>query len=154
MNEPELPGWLLGLFPIIWLAGFAGLWIGIAFLLSRLGGWSVLANRYPARQPFAGEIHRGCSGRLGIVNYKSTLALGAGEQGLYLSVPRIFAFGHPPLLIPWSDVRATRDKILWAEIVRFELGQAPATKLQVHRRFADKLEASAGGHLLIAPKAG
>ena len=153
MNADQPPSWLFALMPVLGLLGFAGMWVGITFLLSRVGGWNVLAGRYLAQQPFAGELQRGCSGRLGFVNYNKCLSLGSNEQGLYLSVPRIFAFAHPPLFIPWSDIRATRDKILWAEIVRFELGSAPATKLQVHRKFIDKLEAAARGHLLIAPKA-
>ena len=153
MLAQALPDWLSALTPVIWLAGFALFWIIIIAGLSRFGGWHVLASRYRARQPFSGEVLRGCSGRLGFVNYNRCLWLGANEQGLYLSVPRLFAFAHPPLFIPWSDIRATRDKILWAEIVRFELGAEPATKLQVHRRFVDKLEPAARGHLSIAPRA-
>jgi len=154
MLAHAIPGWFFALMPVIWLTGFAALWAVVIVTLSRVGGWHVLARRYTARQPFTGQLHRGCSGRLGFVNYNKCLSLGASEQGLYLSVPRFFAFAHPPLLIPWSDIRATRDKVLWAEIVRFELGVAPATKLQVHRSFIDKLEPSAHGHLLIEPKAG
>jgi hypothetical protein len=153
MTADQPTSWLLALMPALGLIGFVGVWVGITFLLSRIGGWNVLAGRYLAQHPFSGQVHSWCSGRLGFVNYNNCLSLGANEQGLYLSVPRIFAFAHPPLFIPWSDIRAQRDKILWAQIVRFELGTAPATKLQVPRRFADKLESAARGHLLIAPKA-
>jgi hypothetical protein len=149
-----LPGWLLFLFPVVWLTGFVLLGSAIIFALSRAGGWHVLAGKYRAQQPFAGELHRGCSGRLGFVSYKGCLTLGASERGLYLAVPRLLAFAHPPLFIPWSDVRAQREKMLWAEIVRFELGTAPATRLQVQRQLADKIVPAARGHLLIAPRAG
>src|SRR5688572_3377228 len=117
MSSDAPPSWLLALIPVGFLIGFPLLWAAVVFLLSRMSGWSTLARTYGAREPFAGTLQRRCSGTLGIVGYNKCLALGANELGLHISVPRIFAIGHPALFVPWSEIRASRKKQLWVPTV-------------------------------------
>ena len=89
----------------------------------------------------------GPSGSSSVRCSNKCLALGANEQGLHISVPRIFAIGHPALFVPWSEIRASRKKQLWVPTVGFELGEASPIGLRMHQRFADGLESSARGQL-------
>lgn len=146
------PPWLLALIPVAFLVGFPLMWMAVMFLLSQIGGWSTLARRYRATQPFAGNTQRGCSANVGMVGYNKTLIVGANELGLHLAVPKIFAFKHPALFIPWTEIRARRGKVLFIPTVNFEIGQQPMVTLRMHRRFADPLEVSARGQLTIAPE--
>ena len=152
MSTEAPPDWLFALIPAVWLVGFPLLWLSVMFLLSRISGWSTLAHTYKEQQPFAGEVQRRCSGTLGFVGYNKSLVLGANEQGLHISVPKIFVFGHPALFVPWSDVRASRKRRFLIPTVGFELGRAPSITLRVHRRFSDKLESDARENLRIAPE--
>jgi hypothetical protein len=150
MSSDAPPDWLLALIPLGFLIGFPLMWASVMFLLSRIGGWSTLARRYRAEQPFTGQRFPYCSGTLGMVGYNKVLVLGVDERGLHIAVPKIFAIGHPALLVPWSQVKASRKHKLWVPTVGFELGASPAITLRMHRRFADKIEAAAGTHLHVA----
>lgn len=152
MSPDAPPDWLLALIPIGFLIGFPLLWASVMFLLSRLSGWSTLARRYKAEQPFMGQRFPYCSGTLGFVGYNKSLVLGADERGLHIAVPKIFAFGHPALLVPWGHIKASRKRKLWMQTVGFELGASPAITLRMHRQFADKIEAAARGHLHVTPE--
>lgn len=152
MSTDAPPDWLLALIPLSFLIGFPLIWVSVVFLLSRLSGWSKLAQTYREQQPFVGQLHRRCSATLGLVGYNKTLVLGANEHGLHLAVPRIFALGHPPLFVPWADVEAERGKTLWVQTVGLRLGKTQPVTLKMQRRFADPLEAASQGHLRIAPE--
>lgn len=140
--------WLLALIPLGFLIGFPLFWIAIVLLLSRLSGWHRLSERYRAHAPFAGETQSGCHGMLGRVSYRGTLTLGANDMGLYLAVMKIFATGHPPLFIPWTDIRARRARLLFIPVVTLAIG-SPPTELRVHRKFSEPLERAANGRLAI-----
>ena len=117
MNEPQpLPLWFLPLFPVI----FAGMWMLTIGLIAEVGGWAELARLYPeptgmkrtAIRSFgmtSAGLRRGWFPLP--VNYSNVLAIVVGPEGLHLRVWKIFAFRHPPLLIPWTQVE------------RFEAGQ-------------------------------
>lgn len=117
MNEPQtLPLWFLPLFPIL----FVGFWMLVIGLLAELGGWRELGQLYPEPQGIeraavrsfrmtSVELRRGWFPLP--VNYANVISMVVGAEGLHLRVWKIFAFRHPPLLIPWTQVE------------RFEAGQ-------------------------------
>jgi hypothetical protein len=103
--------------PFIFLVAFPLMWIGISFLISRIGGWSSLAKHYRDDQVrdlthLAEEVtwYRMRSVSMGISNYSSCVTLGASKTGLRLSVMFLFRVGHPPLFIPWSEFHSVRKK--------------------------------------------
>jgi hypothetical protein len=83
---------------------FVGFWMGVCWLLALVGGWRALAGRYrvdgepraPTRRTF---------GMLGLVSYNGVLDVAASNSGLDLRVMSLFRAGHPPLRIPWTDIR-------------------------------------------------
>ncbi len=123
------------LFPIF----FIGLWVMVCLLLSTIGGWSRLAEHYRSPTDFTGNKWQFQSGRLGVVNYKSCLTLGTNDAGLYLAVFPFFRMGHPPLLIPWPDIRATESQDWLFSYRDFTFTKAPTIKLRVLRSIGNKI---------------
>jgi hypothetical protein len=110
MDEPQqLPLWFLPLFPVI----FIGFWMLVVGLLAELGGWRNLGQLYPAPRGIQPEPIRSfgmtsADLRRGWfplpVSYGNVIAVGVGAEGLHLRVWKLFAFRHPPLLVPWTQV--------------------------------------------------
>jgi len=96
------------LFPVF----FVGLWSGVTFLMSRLSGWSSLADSYRAGATRAGLAITGSAllNHFGFpVSYSGVLYVGVGAEGVELSLWRIFALGSPPLTIPWGHLAECRS---------------------------------------------
>ena len=52
-----------------------------------------------------------------LANYNNVLTLGASQEGLYLAAMPFFRFMHPPLLVPWSNIKVRRSKGLFFEYI-------------------------------------
>jgi len=135
VNRSVLPVLLIPLF----LLCFGGFWCFVTLLLSRLGGWARLAERFPGPEQPEGKRFRSQSGRLGMVNYNRCLTIYVSKAGLYLSMTPIFRVGHRPMLIPWKEIHDVEtQKILWAEFVSFQIGSPPITKLRLSKPMFDE----------------
>lgn len=135
MNRPEF-----------FLVAFVGLWIGISFIVSRIGGWATLATFYRLSGSFNGECWRFQSGGLRWkMGYNNCLTVGVNPAGLYLSVFFLFRFGHPNLLIPWAEISATLSKRGFLSIyTEFKFRKAPMIPFRVNERLAQRIIESAG----------
>jgi len=105
-SEIQLMAGIIVGFPIL----FIGIWSGVCYLLATVGGWQKLATKYETEkttvieQKFTDE-----NGRFGFTNYKFTLTVGFSPAGLYIANNPFFRIGHPPLLIPWTNVKIVPD---------------------------------------------
>lgn len=135
------PSVFAAIFPIYFLC----LWFLVAATISFVGGWFSLAKLYRTRVPFNEAKWRMQSGRMRwLANYNNVLTLGVSPQGLYLASMFLFRFMHPPLLVPWSEIKVRR-KNGWAfETVIFTLGHELAIPLRIREKLASKLRESAG----------
>lgn len=123
------------------------LWLLVAAVISYIGGWTTLAKRFRFTTPFRGEKWSCRSGHMRwIAGYGNCLTLGCNQQGLYLAIMPLFAFRHPPLLIPWDEIKISRTRIVFFRYVRFGLGRELDIPLYVHARLADKLRRAAAMH--------
>lgn len=119
----------------------------VSAVISFIGGWTTLAKRFRLGQPFVGEKWRGQSAQMRwIAGYGNCLTLGCSPQGLYLAIMPLFRFRHPPLLIPWDEVKISRARILFFQYVRFGLGRDLDVPLYLRPRLADRLQRAAGNH--------
>ena len=57
-----------------------------------------------------------------------------------------FRFMHPPLLVPWSEIRVRRKKGWVFEYVTFAMGHELAIPLRIRGKLAAKLRESAGSY--------
>jgi hypothetical protein len=137
------PSVFVAIFPIYLLS----LSCLVGATISFVGGWCSLAKVYRTRVPFNGAKWGMQSGRMrGLANYNNVLTLGASQQGLYLASMFIFRFMHPPLLVPWSDIKVRRSKGWLFEYVILTMGHELAIPLRIREKLAAKLRESAGDY--------
>jgi hypothetical protein len=121
------------------------LWLLVAAGVSLIGGWFSLAKVYRTRATFNGAKRRMQSGRMGwLANYNNVLTMGASQQGLYLASMFLFRFMHPPLLVPWNEIKVRRSTGWVFEYVTFTMGRDLAIPLRIRGKLAAKLRESAG----------
>jgi len=133
------------LFVAIFPVYFFTLWLLIGAIISFIGGWFSLAKAYRTRVPFDGAKLRGQSGRMRwLTNYNNVLTMGASQQGLYLASMFLFRFMHPPLLVPWSEIKVRRNKGWIFEYVTFRMGHELAIPLRIRGKLAARLREAAG----------
>ena len=102
---------LLLLIPVFFVVFGGCLAAAIMSLLSFVGGWRALAGRFPAPSGLVeGKLFAWQSARVGMVNYNNVLRVRVSAQGLYLACPFPFSFMHPPLLIPWPQIKTLQQK--------------------------------------------
>jgi hypothetical protein len=124
---------------------FLCLWFLVASVVSFVGGWFSLARLYRTRVPFIGSKWREQSGQMRcLTNYNRVLTLGTSQEGLYLASMFLFRFMHPPLLIPWSEIKVRRKKGWAFEYVIFTMGHELAIPLRIREKLAAKLRDSTG----------
>jgi hypothetical protein len=92
---------------------FVAGWLAVCALLSRISGWSRLAEQFRTDAPVSGEQFRFASGSMGSrlfpANYKSCLSVAVSPAGLRLSLQFPFRFMSPPLFIPWTEVESVEE---------------------------------------------
>jgi hypothetical protein len=95
--------------------------------------------------PFNGAKWRMQSGQMRwLANYNNVLTIGASPEGLYLASMFLFRFMHPPLLVPWSEIKVRRKKGWVFEYVIFTMGHELAIPLRIRVKLAERLRESAG----------
>jgi hypothetical protein len=113
MDEPQsLPLWAIPLM----LLGFAGFWTLIVGLIGMIGGWTGLGALFreppdaprPTAQAFS-MSSLDLRGPIGLpMNYNNCVIVALGDVGIHLRTWLPFRFGHPPLLIPWSEIESAQ----------------------------------------------
>lgn len=117
----DSPIWLplaivLGFFVV-----FPLFWSGIVLLIGQLSGWTSLGTQFRARTPVAGQQVTGM--RVGWASYNNVARVEATPEGLGIDVFVLFRPGHPPLRLPWSEVRFDgRHQFLFLKQVHLRLG--------------------------------
>ena len=130
-NNSAPPTVMVVLFPFF----FVGMWCAICLTLSKMGGWRRLAESFPARDQPSGKRFFMQGGKVGQVTYRGCLTLYTSPRGLYLSVWLLFRLGHPPVFIPWGDIRnAKTHQFLWTESVVFDVGSPSVATLQLPKK--------------------
>jgi hypothetical protein len=129
MNNQISPVFFLVLLPL-----FPVLWYFVGLKLSRIGGWQKLAEVYPARTPPSGQKFN-TYGAVGKVRYKGCLYVFVSRDGLFVSVMALFSIGHKPLFLPWSVIHNKQSKkILWHEMVEFDIGYPCIATMQLPKK--------------------
>jgi hypothetical protein len=135
------PSILAVILPIYFLL----LWLLVGATISFVGGWHSLAKVYRTPTDFSGPKWGMQSGQMRwLANYNNVLTIGASQEGLYLASMFLFRFMHPPLLVPWSEIKVRRKQGWVFEFVTFMLGHELAIPLRVRGKLAVKLRESAG----------
>lgn len=150
----------LGLWEWVFLVGV--LIVGVLFLGSRASGWHRLAKHYPHRNGFHAEWISmpdffGREGRGGMaVDFNNgqtdAIKVGVDDEGLYLSMSIPFRFFHPPIFVPWSDVRSVGQGPPWSDKIseiRFTFALCPDVPLDVDLEVAGEIQKRAKGRWTV-----
>lgn len=106
-----------------------------------MSGWLKLAGRSRKQSdphgdlstagPFPYTVHMRFWG-----SYNSVIRLAAAADALYVSVLFLFRPGHPPLRIPWNEIRIGKTKLLWQSFIVLTLGNEERIPMRISRRMA------------------
>jgi len=133
-------------FPVIFPIFFVVLWCFVGLLVSRVSGWATLSRRFRLETSFTGSTWTWQHARMRYATgYNGCLTVGADPSGLYLSMMFFFRIGHPPLLLPWSEVSVRkRGKMLFVRYVELSLGREEQIPFRINGSLADRIQAAAG----------
>lgn len=128
----ELLNYMPLLFPVFW--------VFIAMLISRISGWSTLAEVYSYDGSFEGKRWRFVSARMRwMVGYNNALTIGSNSKGLYLATFVLLRPGHRDLFIPWHDIstRILRGKLM--TYTEFRFARVPSLFIRLPQRIAENV---------------
>ncbi len=127
------------------LAFFPILWVVVGVLISRIGGWGALAERFRYSGKFPGQRWRGQSAQMRLIgNYGNCLTVGANRDGLYLATLFVFRSGHPALMIPWTEISVVGKRAFFWRYVELRLGHDLSIPFRISESLATRLRAAAG----------
>jgi hypothetical protein len=133
--------------PSLVIVFFIAFWCFVTFLISVITGWHSLAQRFRYTDDFDGETwgFRSAYTRF-FSHYGSCLKFGANSSGLYMSIFPLFRPGHPPLLIPWSEVTVIQGEtgFLFFKRRKLLLGREEPIPLSISAALAENLKRAAG----------
>lgn len=123
---------------------FVTLWTGIYFFIAKSGGWRLLARRFRMNSSFVGEkwSMQSAAMRFG-VSYNNCLTVGANSMGLFVQPMILFRLWHPPLFVPWSEIRRFPKKRLLWDFMEYRLGREEEIPFTVRPKLARKIQAAA-----------
>jgi hypothetical protein len=134
----------LALFTLVLVAASVFL---LLLVISRIGGWNLLARRFTTREAFYGQTWGWQSAQFrGWCNYNHCLTIGADEQHLYLAAQMILRFGHPSLLIPWHEIEVETGKCFFGfyDVAKMRVGLEERLTLRVYGAMVNRLRQAAG----------
>jgi len=119
----------------LWLAFLMALIYGI---FRRTSGWQALAERHPAPDGLPGTLYHRQTVKVGAVRWRWAMTVGISDYGLYLAPsPPLGPFRgllrHPPILIPWSEIRVVGPGhiyLLW-ECTELAVGEPKIASITV-----------------------
>jgi hypothetical protein len=110
------------------LAGFYALLTGI---FKRSSGMSRLMQQYPAPFQPEGAVQTQQTIRVGAVRWRFCVTMVIGPQGFYFAIRQAFT-NYQPVLIPWSQITATRETYLyWFRAVALSVGDPAVAEVTV-----------------------
>jgi len=111
---------------LLFLAAF---YFFLTRVLTGSSGLPRLAALYPAGEQPAGQTFQAQNIKLGPVRWRFSTTVVIASEGLYLKIGQAFA-RHPPLLIPWEQLRPQGETLLyWGRAMRFAIGEPAITTL-------------------------
>ena len=137
---------LLAAFPFAFPIFFVAMWLTVTTVLSMVSGWRILAAKFPNR-PDATVLATFwfCSGVMGAgVNYGGCLTIQPCQEGLRVSVWKLFAPFDRPILAPWSEVRPERRRRFIVDRVVLRFGAVEAGHLEISPSLAERIADAAG----------
>jgi len=83
-----------------------------------------------------------------LMGYNNCLTIGGSPDGFYLAIFFLFRIGHPPMFIPWREIKIKRKKIMFGlKMLEFRFNHLSAIPLMIPARLENILAESASNSL-------
>ena len=126
------------------------LWIISGYLVARVSGWRRLAESYlPTTEQGERQLWL-MSCRVGWVNYSGRLFMSFDSTSLHIYLHKLFRPGHPPVCVPWAEIKAEMVKGYMGEVLQLSFHRVPAVKLSLPGKIYDKLVQASNSRLLLS----
>lgn len=126
--------------PVFFLLFFIPGMVLMLYIFSKRG-WADLAAQYRFSAAFTGKRIGIVSAGINGVNYNSCLLMKTSVEGIWMRPILFFRLFHPPILIPWSELKEVREKKLIFRYREIVIGASAVAFLQVSEKLYLKLEA-------------
>ena len=135
---------LLSYFPLLFPFFFVAVWSLTSFVISLMGGWNTLSKRFRAQSESYGDVRSAGPFFYTVmmrfrVGYGNVIRITASADALYFSILFPFRLGHPPLSIPWGEIKMRRTQFLWLRFVTLTLGEEERIPMRISERMARNL---------------
>jgi hypothetical protein len=116
----------------------------VSFLVSFMTGWFALGRRFKRQSDPYGETKTAGPFFYTVYmrlwsHYSSVIRLTAAGDALYVSILFPFRIGHPPLRIPWDEIRFGRTKFFFRTYIVLTLGNEEKIPMRISLRMARNL---------------
>lgn len=120
------------------------IWCLTSYLIGFMTGWVALARRFRAQSEPYGDARAVGPFFYTIymrywAHYSSVIRLTAASDVLYASVLFPFRIGHPPLRIPWNEIRFGQARRFMSTYVVLTLGNEEQIPMRISVRMARNL---------------
>ena len=110
---------------------FAVIWIVVNFILSRFG-WYDLAKYYRYDASFEGTNAGIISSNISGINYNNILNLRYNKEGFYLKTIFLFRLFHPPIFIPWKEIKNVKEgSFIFFRYKELSIGEPEVAKIRL-----------------------
>jgi len=122
------------------------MWCFVLITISRITGWSRLAEKYQTRAKPESNVMRAVKARWGSVMISGNIyTIACTNEGMYLGVLFPFRLGHPPLLIPWHDIKTSRISGLLLPRIQLEFANGMSRPFQIYENTAKRIKECSNG---------
>jgi hypothetical protein len=112
----------------------------VTYFISRMG-WDKLVQHFKAIDKFEGKRVGLISVTINSGNYQNSIVLKYNYQGIYLKPIFLFRLFHPPVLIPWNEIKDVRDKkILFINLKELVIGDPFIALITLKTSVYNKIE--------------
>ncbi len=118
----------------------------IFFMLFHMGKWKSLAQQCGTASNPTGTVYKGQTIKVGNIRWRYATTIGVSTRGLYISVAPLPGFlsrivQHPPLLIPWSDIRVVGPGHIYQlwQAVKLSIGNPYITSITVTKKLYEEI---------------
>ena len=144
----EFQKWLLNN-PVNFGIFFVAMWFIVSITFSRVTGWSRLAEKYRATSKSESKLMRAVQVYWGSILLAGNIyTLGSSSKGMFLGVLFPFRLGHPPLLIPWHEIKAKRVNRLFMPRIQLSFGNGLSRPFEINENVAEKIKAGSNGQFI------
>lgn len=125
------------------ILGWLLIWSGVVSMIGWMG-WKPLAAAYPAQDEPEGQRFTWQGIYIGASSYNGVVTIVVSDEGIYLTPVRLFAYNHPPILIPWDAIQAVEPGLFGRVKLRLDNGRTISMKGRAGKAvltYLDRLDA-------------